>query len=293
MKTPLSWLLTLAAGGAFLCVGAAAQADDHNIDLSQQYTYGNVDQGDNRIQPQGACGPTATVNSFVYLQNRYGVNLIPHVDGNDQTQDRIAVVNNLSTRMGNVGAGVTDQHFLEGKIGYIGDHNLLGTIKVEARGNSITPPAAPFPYAGSPYVDVVNTTPAWLFLWNQLQAGQDVEVGFTWLNNGGPSSEESSGHWVTADSFHFNDLNNNGIIDNNETAQMDFVDPWGAQQITGTLIMGGFDGQHMVLTYQGGAAGVGASGMIDAIVAESVPEPTSLALLGMGVLALCRRTRKA
>lgn len=285
MSIPLSRLLTLAAGGAILCVGVSVRAANYDIDLSAQWTYGNVDQQNVNIQPQGACGPTATVNSFVYLQNRSGVSLIPDSNQNNiiDLSEQIAVVNILNGLMGNQGAGVTDQHFLEGKILYIGDAGLLGPLSIEARGDFITPPTAPFEYVDSPYVDVVQTIPTWQFLWDQLRQGQDVEVGFTW--NG-----MSEGHWVTADSFHFNDANDNMIIDAGEVAQMDFVDPWGGIQLTGSLAMDLEN--HMVLTYVGGAAGVGASGTINIIVAES-PEPTSLALMGLGALVLCVWRRKA
>jgi hypothetical protein len=287
MRTSFS--LGLVAGLFAAAVAAqsarAAIGTAYNVDLFSNYTYGMNDQNyeANNFGPT-ACGPTSTVNSFLYLQDRYGfTQLVPHIAGNTAADDASAAINTLGGLMGLSADGVTDGNFVAGKRQYIRDVGLQNQISVEVQ-------------AANAAADPSQTTPTWQFLYDQLRLGQDVEVGFNWLGTGG------GGHWVTATSLSFIDANSNGTIDNGETATMDFVDPWGGVHLVGDLSMGGPGNNYLVVAYTGGAAGAGndplnpghaGSGYIDIIVAESkVPEPATLGLLGGAVGALMLRRRR-
>jgi len=208
-----------------------------------------------------ACGPTATVNSFLYLQNQYGLDL------NVDQLNPYTAINELGGYMNIGSGGVTDPNFISGKKKYLEEH---GNGRISMKYQSVA---------------VGGKIPDWKFIFDELEACEDVEVGFVWTGGGG--------HWVTATSFHFTDYDEDQIIDPNELAQLDFIDPWGGVHILGNLTMG-VDG-YLYLSYAGGGAGNGATGKIDIVVAESpIPEPATIAiwsLLGILALATGRRRR--
>jgi len=231
--------------------------------------YGHVSQLDpGIINGNAACGPTATINSFIYLQNHYGLTgLVPG--------DPIDAVNELGRDMGLTAGGVTDDNFVTGKRTYL-DLYAPGQIYMHGVDDQ---------GAGGLTMGI----PSWQFIYEELSACEDVEVGFSWVG-------ESSGHWITATSFHFTDNDGDQTIDASETATLDFIDPWGgvetpAVELLGTLTMGN-DG-FLNLTYAGGAAGGGATGRIDIVVSESpVPEPLTMVSAFLAVSGLGAYLRK-
>jgi len=262
--------------GCCLALGAAvmvsltslAQPTNYNVDLSGPW-YGNISQNTPGIINGGdACVPTATVNSFFFLQNYFGVNGLGPNNGLLTSDNATNAVNELGVDMGlKQGVGVSDAGFIAGKLKYLSDHGLNNTISLEYEA-----------------VDVgLDITPTWAWIYHQLMATQDVEVGFGWWGG-------SDGHCVTVSSFSFLDANGDGIIDNGENAQLDFTDPWDGNHYVGTLTM---SGGSLKLSYVGGAAGAGAWGIVNIAVAESVPEPSTLGLLALSGLALLWRRKRS
>ncbi len=232
--------------------------------------YGNISQNTPGIINGGdACVPTATVNSFFFLQNYFGVNGLGPNNGLLTSDNASNAVNELGVDMGlKQGVGVSDAGFIAGKLKYLSDHGLTNTVSLEYEA-----------------VDVgADITPTWSWIYHQLVATQDVEVGFGWWGG-------SDGHCVTVSSLSFLDANGDGIIDNGENAQLDFTDPWDGNHYVGTLTM---SGGSLKLSYVGGAAGPdGAWGIINIAVAESIPEPSAPGLLALGGLALLWRRKRS
>ena len=227
--------------------------------------FGLVGQNSAGINNGGvACGPTSVYNSFVYLQNQFGINglLKPGAASN--------TINQLSTDMHlDPSGGVTSQQLVDGKTQYIKDQGLASKIAVESQAGG----------AG-------NVTAQ--FIYDQLHRGQDVEILFLWGNT-------NSGHFVTLTGINFDTTTHTGTLN--------FIDPWGnggaaASKLSGT--MSGTDAGGYTLTYTGGAAGDsgdpdnpgdGNGGIIYSVAAESpVPEPSTFALLGLGGVALAIRS---
>ncbi len=198
-------LLTIGTG-AMMMVASRATAGDYVIDLGSQYTYGMNDQNfEGNNFGDEACAPTSTVNSFLYLQNRFGfTSLVPHIAGNTPEEDASAAINELGADMGTNANGTLDPNMVSGKIKYISDHGLGQAITVEVQ-------------ADNGGADPTKTTPTWQFLFDQLSKGQDVEFGFNWGLTGG-----NGGHWVTVTGLDFDDANDNMTIDPGE-ATMSFV----------------------------------------------------------------------
>ena len=251
--------------GGVVMVGFTSQAQPviYNIDLSG-LGYGNISQNTpGIINGANACVPTATVNSFFFLQNYYGITGLGPGNGSLTQANATNAVNELGADMGltnNIGNnGVTQAGFIAGKWQYLSDHQLTNQISMEWES-----------------VAVGGVTPTWQWIYNQLMATQDVEVAFAWYGG-------SDGHCVTVTSFDFTDNTGRGIIDAGDPATLDFTDPWDGQHYVGTLSM---NGGSLELSYVGGAAGAGAWGLIDAAVAESpIPEPSTFSLLIIGGLA--------
>lgn len=231
--------------------------------------YGHIDQRDARIvNGNVACGPTATINSFIYLQNKYGYGL----DVN--SADPYADVNELGVLMGLGAGGVSDVGFIAGKREWL---RLYGNGKYYEVHQAANPALG-------------GVIPTWDFIYNELRACEDVEIGFAW-------DPGSGGHVVTATSFSFDDTDNDLFIDPNETALLDFIDPWGGVEIPPSRLTMGADG-YLYLSYVGGGAGRGATGRIIMVAAESpIPEPATIIVWGLlGMLAagfLYRRQRRA
>jgi hypothetical protein len=212
-----------------------------------------------------ACAPTATVNSFQFLINTYGsayANLID-TNANQTVQDlEAAAYMNVTV----AGGGATANNIINGKTQWIADRGLSSMLKVESLQNA-------------------NANDTAQFIAQQLAAGQDVELGFLWTGE-----TAGGGHVVTATGIHFNATNDTGTLD--------FIDPWGGVDISGTL---GLDGTQLQLTYNGGAASgpdperpladTAGSGNIILVAAESpVPLPSTVmvGLVLLGAVAVKR-----
>ena len=276
VKKKFKFLLTLFCCNIIIFLSAfnVVQATTWTVEKDRTL-YGDLNQ--NLIPGIGsmACGPTAAVNSFVYLENQYsdiyGHNLIPDSNGDGiyhDTNDLITVAqilagsNYMNMDMTN---GTFADNFIYGKYAYIED-NAPGTTTYQAQN---------FWDWSRPPVDqpdwVDQTTPTWEFLYNELAACEDVEI----LING------DFNHYLTLTSLSWDDVTNIGTID--------YIDPltgaWGESNIL--LGPSAIGNSSLITDYRSG------NSYISMAVKESpVPEPSTILLMGIGLLGFACRLRK-
>ena len=213
-----------------------------------------------------ACGPVAAVNSFLYLQNKYGGlydhKVIPDVNGDGQYDNTdlkaVALTLGGNQYMKTIADSQTyDQNFIYGKW----DH-----LEGVAPGKTVYHAQMSDGWVGGSKVPGTadNTKPQWQFLYGQLIACEDVEVFMTWDTN-------APGHYVTVTQFSWNDATSTG--------SMNYIDP--RNGTIGTSVLSS-NGGFVHADYFDGTDHHDAS--IQAIVAESpIPEPGTWILFGTGL----------
>jgi len=246
--------------------------------------YGNLDQDTVPNGGEVACGPVAVVNCFVYLENKYpGVydrKLIPDDNVSNGLHDQAELISVAQILMGAAymntqpPGGTYHDDLIWGKNKYM-EERVPGVTKYQAQDQwAWNNPVRPKP------AWVVGMTPTWQFLFTELADCEDVEILISWSDGG---------HYVTLSSLHWTDLDMDGVIDMNEAATIDFIDP-------GT---GAVNNASIWQSYLGGAIETGYFGTtaswISMAVSESpIPEPATMTLLalGLGAAALLKRRMK-
>jgi hypothetical protein len=241
--------------------------------------YGHLDQDKTNCTPMG-CGPTAAVNSFIFLQNKYPDIYDHKLVASDSQADMVKVVDDLIDL--DKGYMVTDckadgtyyAAFITGKQKYIED-KVPGKTVYNARVWFAWDTALG---GDKPAYVTDQTAPTAAWMLKEVQDGEDVEILL-----------DSTGfqHYVTVTGFTWFDANDDGKVDPGEYS-IDFVDPKGGKDVESVLSRAA-DGR-LTINYDGKLVAISVA------VSESpTPEPGALLLVGPAVVLLVsiRASRRA
>ncbi|HEY6432129.1 MAG TPA: hypothetical protein VIZ17_09100, partial [Acetobacteraceae bacterium] len=161
--------------------------------------FGHLSQADVCGIEAIACGPTAAVNGFVYLQNRfpriYGTKLTP-TDSTSEVATALALAS--PSYMDTHGSGTLINDFILGKEQYISDAtkgDIGAATIVDAQVSPVFPGNET---AGLPAGDMAEPTGA--FLANQLIDKEATEILIFPVNNNDVQS--GPGHYLTVVDLH-------------------------------------------------------------------------------------------
>lgn len=318
----------LAGVGAAFYIGMAAASPivTYNEDPNNNL-FGTLNQraiaacGNNTTEDKSqACGPTAAVNSFTYLQNRFpGTYDNRLTNGNPAgTANALSAPKYMNCSCDPKTGGTAINNFISGKQTWINE-KASGTTTFENQ-NYFSGAAGAAP-------------PDFGFIATQVMKGQDVEllIGFYQKDADGDYLR-MGGHYLTVTGVSFNDVNGNGRFDAGDTPNsIYFVDPWGKDKTTvngGIRSSSGLTSDTETVEYtkpdpnpdtndftatflvmndyftftsalNGNSDGAWNDGntqtKIEAAVAESVPEPGTLSLVAVALagLAAVRRRKNA
>lgn len=253
--------------------------------------YGHVYNTDSGLaggNPVPWCAPTATANSFQFLENHYPSILPgqPLTGGNV-----IGLRNSLATGWTNSGGiprpgmivgpnflFATDQSWWEHKVWWIEDHAPANTIVF---GGMIESDPSTW-YRGG---DLIQGSPTWNFLWQEVEDGENVEIKI--------DTGTSLAHVLTLTSMNFDDLNNNLMWDPNEPRMIDYIDPNNPSQLFWATVKNDLAGSRLQFWWNNGGANEARWVTIEGAYTESIPEPTVFGLLVLGMMTLLYRRLRA
>ena len=275
-----------------------------------------------------ACVPTSSVNTMTYLQNSFSSYFGTNLTGTSYADWINVDATLISPDYMNTGPkGATNEataynHLHFGLNKYVVQNQGFTGVQfsgmIPSLGWDIPARPAPEPRPAA----ITDSFPTWQFLYDSLISGSGTVLGLTYTNLKG-------GHAVSLGGFDWTDSNGNGRIDFDENAQLHFVDPLdptrgtvpkpvtdpsgSAQFTTGKIwevMLTNSTNASLVyntleLAYEqyhgtdlwGGASGGStdyglAAAYLTAAVAMTVPEPSTYALLGLGVVAVIMFLRR-
>ena len=277
MKTKF---LALACAGVLVSL-LTANAQPGWIQVSFPWaSYGhvyNTDTGGAGGIGQNWCAPTATANSFVFLETQYPQVYHNWLTGGNPVTMRNSLANGWLSpgglqRPGMIvgGGGSSFQSWWENKVWYIEDYAPNTTTFAGMVESDPT-----LWYRGG---DLTRGSPTWGFLWRELSDGEDIEIGI--------DLGTSTGHALTLSSMKFQDGNSNGMWDPGEARQIDYVDPNNPMNTYWATVQPNLVGGRLQFWWNNGGANPAQWATIDLAYAESVPEPAALSLLAFGAAAL-------
>ncbi len=214
----LRWFISAACLlGLFVSVNPKLNAAVYNASLDVNL-FGYLNQNDIPTIGGFSSAPTASVNAYVYLQNRfpgiYGTSLAGTTYSNwNRTAQSLAGRNYMDTA-NNGTTFIRDQIY--GNVSYtnatVPNVNVFGGQTILADGFDWTPdrPQPPF---------IQQVYPTWQSLYFAMlqQKAILIDIYFPGLNPGT--------HTVTGTSFYWNDIDDDGLIELPEGAVIDFIDP--------------------------------------------------------------------
>ncbi|MCC6474843.1 MAG: hypothetical protein IT514_14000 [Burkholderiales bacterium] len=269
----------IAAALALCMTGTWAYADWIGIQLPYNQ-FGHLEN------VGGNCAPTATANSFQYLQNRYGAgagNLIPGA-GTDLASARDKLINGWTNAKGEVRAGMGDcgaseRSWWETKSYWVTD---FGSSHVKVDGQVKLTGANPF--AGWYWGDVLeNVSPTWDFLWREISHGEDIELGIRYAGGA---------HAITLTSLKFDDTNGNMAWDAGEARKLDYLDPNDTSKLFEADLTYNVTEARLEFVWDNGQKNSNKQSHIALAYTESVPAPGVLLLLALGLSLLWFRARR-
>jgi hypothetical protein len=314
-----------------LLLSSPARAQTNYRSIQDVSSYGWLDQFSlNTLEYNfvgaEACVPTSSVNTMTYLQNSFSSYFGTNLTGTPYTNWIDVDATLISPDYMNTGPkGATNEataynrlHFGLNK--YVVQDSGRGFSNVQFSGripsfvwdNPASPPPEERP------ATIADSLPTWQFLYDSLISGSGTVLGLTYTNLKG-------GHAVSLGGFDWTDSNGNGRIDFDENALLHFVDPLDPTRGTDPDPIGGAkfttgriweveipDPTNSAVVYNtlelayeqyagtnlwGGASGGStdyglAAAYLTTAVAMTVPEPSTYALLGLGVVAVIMFLRR-
>lgn len=256
-----------------LAAAPAAQAQGASVELAEAL-FGHLDQHKTKCADQG-CGPTAVVNSFVYLQTYYAaLSMLPKaptaplIVTDPSESGLIALADLLGGLMGcSANCGTANNDLYKGKNSYLDAPGRTG--------------------GWVPKTDWNNAV-TWKWITDTLTDGVDVELLV---------GDGSNSHYITLTGYTWRDANNNGKQDDGETT-VGFIDPGDGSFLrkalnvdaSGHMTLVGYDLDET--TPEVPAVSI-TDGFSEKLVASTIPEPATWWLLGTGLAGLVWRRRVA
>lgn len=162
--------------------------------------------------------PGAAANSLKWLKAQYGADVPETID---DLRDKLKDKDHMKTTRHKNGGGTEDDDFIDGKLKYIDDNKDLNlAVKFmddDWGGGNRT--------VGNTTAVAKGLTPTMDFLFDEINHGEDVEIGMTWLapeyldrngngkrDRGEPDFDDANGNGKP-DPGEFTDINGNGKWD--------------------------------------------------------------------------------
>jgi hypothetical protein len=269
---PMNRRATVAAR-ALLCsavMAAAPAAWAQTEVILDTLLFGHLDQNLTDC-PLIGCGPTAVVNSFVYLQNYYAELSIgpkapapPTIVTDTSQAGLIALTKKLAPQMGCAASCPANTGAMDRtKRKYLSE-NKGGWVPMVTRTDTLT----------------------WKWITDTLKDGVDIELLV---------SDGTLDHFITLTGYRWTDANRNGRVDGGE-ATIHFIDPEGGTDETraievdaqGRVALIGYDLDETSPEVPPAQV---TDGLAEWLVASNVPEPASWLLMAAGGLLLAARHR--
>ncbi|MBN2129425.1 MAG: PEP-CTERM sorting domain-containing protein [Sedimentisphaerales bacterium] len=250
------------------------------------------------------CGPASAANSLLWMSDHYNLPKLRQWLNGSEYDNNGDMIQNVADYMGFVKRGTIDELYWDPPGGVSADGFIGGKEKyLEARYPWIEQKVMQAPFkAGSDLIygkDVTGTPPTLDWIKGELDRGEDVEVGFSYLVKVGWDPElgdcysRQGGHWMT-----FAGWNASQLILHDPAQDVNFA---GAIKVfPGTPFEHwAYPDHHDFATWTFGGKNFlalpdyksGCITVMDVAVSESIPEPCSLLLLSLGGLAMMRKRR--
>jgi hypothetical protein len=209
------------AGAVSAALPAASAAAPFSIEYSANL-FGAVDQHKLSVCKDAngeslACGPAATVNGLVFLENRfeyYRGKLVPDVNKNGRIDEREQIILGdilgTSAYMG-CSCGTSLDALLAGKKKWIEEH---------------APGLTNYELDHAPTADL---------LYRRLKRGAAIELLLTLYDS---NFSEITSHYVTLSGIGFDDVNDDRTLGDGETGEITFIDPDTGSMVTADMQLG-------------------------------------------------------